>query len=187
MALPEIPFGRIRPTPRYDDVTFEEAFDRTREGWIVQIERQGVPIRDVLSGGLRITRFRQSSRLQMVINIMSVFAESKENWTRRVERYERMERNFAKSLFIVLVYVKRNIDWSVGGTPPIDRNSYETLKNCYDYEPFKNCWSRRKNRGARGYMDTIKFYYDTVNLDRQEKMHHQILRNDRLMYTEELD
>ena len=186
MALREIPFGRIRHSPRYLDLTLEEAFDRAREAWIVQYERHGVPIRDILAGRLRLTRFRQSGQLQLVITIMSVFIEAKENSTHRGDHYEKMEKSFARNLFNVLVSVKRDIDWSVGRNPPIDRDSCETLKKCYDFEPFRNYWSRRKKRRARGYMDTIKFYYDTVNLDRQEEMRHQILRNDELMYTEDL-
>ena len=89
-------------------------------------------------------------------------------------------------MFNVLVSVKRNIDWNVGAKPPIDREHYELLKKCYDYEPFKKYWSRRKKRRADGYLNTIKFYYDTVNLDQREEMLHQIIREDELMYTEDL-
>ena len=134
MALREIPFGRIRPTPRYLDLMFEEAFDRTREDWIVEYERHGVPIRDILMGRMRLARFRRCGQIQLAINIMGAFSWAKENWTSRPQHFERMEENFARNLFNILVYVNRNIDWSVGGRPPIDRDSYETLKDCCDYE-----------------------------------------------------
>ena len=97
-----------------------------------------------------------------------------------------MEEDFAGNLFNILVSPKRNIDWSVGGRAPIDRDSYEVLNKCYDFELFKKHWSRRKKRRAEGYVNAIKLYYDTVNLDRQEEMQQEIMRNDTLMYTEEL-
>ena len=83
MALREIPFGRIRPTPKYLDLTFENSLDRTRDAWIVDYERRGVAIRDILTGRMRITRFRRCGQLQLAITIMSVFIDMKENWTRR--------------------------------------------------------------------------------------------------------
>ena len=185
MALREIPFGRIRPTPRYLDVTFENSLDRTRDDWIVEYERHGVPIRDILTGRMRITRFRRCGQLQTAITIMTVFIDMKENWTRRAEGFKKMEENFATNLFNILVYVKRNIDWRVGGRPPIDRDHYELLKQCCAYEPFKTYWSSRKKRRAVVYLNIICFYFDTVNLELQEEMHHHILMDDVLEYSEE--
>ena len=96
-----------------------------------------------------------------------------------------MEENFAANLFNILVYVKRNIDWRVGGRPPIDREHYELLKECCAYEPFRNYWSSRKKRRSNVYLNTIEFYYDTVNQEGQEEMLHQIIRDDILRYSEE--
>ena len=101
----------------------------------------------------------------MVITIMSVFIDMKENWTRRPQQFQRMEENFSMNLFDILVYVKQNIDWRVGGRPLIDRDHYELLKQCCTYEPFNNYWSSRKKGRAIGYLNTISFYYDTVNLE----------------------
>ena len=186
MALQEIPFGRTTPTPRYLDLTFENSLDRTREDWIVEYERHGVPIRDILTGRMRLTRFRRCGHLYLAITIMRVFIDMKENWTRRPQRFSKMEENFAMNLFNILVYVKRNIDWRVGGRPPIDRKHYELLKQCCAYEPFRNYCSSRKKRQAIGYLNTIEFYYNTVNLDQQEEMQHQIIRDDILRYSEDL-
>ena len=186
MALCKIPFGRIRPSPRYLDLTYENSIDRTREPWILNHKRHGVPIRDILVGQTRLTRFHQSSQLQMIIAVMHVFIDMKENCTRRKERYEKMEENFSRNLFNMLVSVKRNMDWSVGGKPPIGRDTYESLKECYEFEAFGKYWSRRKKKRARGYINTIQFYYDMVNQDQQKEMHHQIDRNDELNYTKDL-
>ena len=80
--------------------------------------------------------------------------------------------------------VKRNIDWSVGGKPLIDRDVYELLMKCYDFEPFQKHWSRRKKMRAVGYMNTINFYFETVSRESQAQMRHQIDRDDGLIYTE---
>ena len=108
------------------------------------------------------------------------FIEGRENWTREAEDYLDSEKNFAKSLFTLLCYVKRNIDWSVGGKPPIDRDAYEALMQCYDFELFQKHWSRGKKRRAFGYRNTIKFYYENVNLDSQAQMLHRLQRENGL-------
>ena len=121
--------------------------------------------------------------MDLNISMIRNFIDSRENWTKEAEDYVESERNFAKTLFSILCCVKRNIDWSVGGKPPIDRDAYETLMQCYDFERFPRHWSRRKRIRAVGYRNTIKFYYDTVNLDSQAQMLHQIQREDELSYT----
>ena len=86
----------------------------------------------------------------------------------------------------VLVCVKRNLDWSPGGKPPIDRNTYEVLVRCYEFEHFRKHWSQRKKMRAVGYKNTISFYYDTLNQEGQAEIRHQTDRNDELIYTERL-
>ena len=182
-VLREIPFGGRFHRPRYPDMTFEEAMDATNDPLILENEREGSPIRDIVIGRVHVIQFTRSSQLDLNINMIRNFIESRENWTRDVEDYLESEKNFAKSLFTVLCYVKRNIDWSVGGKPPIDRDSYNALMECYDFEPFQKHWSRGKKRRAVGYANTIKFYYDRVNLDSQAQMLHQIQRENELIYT----
>ena len=178
----EIPFGGRFHRHRYPDFTFEEAMDRTSDPLILIHEREGSPIRDIAIGRVHVTQFRQSSQLDLVISLIRNFMENRENWTREADDYKDSEKNFAKSLFTVLCYVKRNIDWSVGGKPPIDRDAYETLMKC-DFEPFQKYWNRGKKMRAVGYANTIKFYYDTVNLDNQAQMLHRLQRENDLIYT----
>ena len=116
--------------------------DRTSDPLVLLHEREGSPIRDIAVGRVYVTQFRQSSQL---------------------------EKNFAKSLFTVLCYVKRNIDWSVGGKPPVDRDAYDALMQCCDFEPFQKYWSRGKKMRAVGYKNT-------VNLDSQAQMLHRLQR-----------
>ena len=159
-ALRELPYSWFR-MPRYHDLTFEEAMDRTNDPLILHRERRGFPMRDMVTGRVNVSRFYQSSQLEVLINLIQTFMNGRENWTWGKEKYMEMEKNFAMDLFNVLCCVKRNIDWSVGGKPPIDRDAYELLMECYDFEPFQKYWSRRKRMRAIGYKNTIKFYYET--------------------------
>ena len=171
--------------PRYPYLSFEEAMDKTNDPLIQHHERRGFPMRDMLTGRVNVGRFYQSSQLEVLTNVIHTFTSGRENWTRGKERYEEMEKNIAKNLFNVLCCVKRNIDWSVLGKPPIDRDVYELLMKCYEFEPFQKHWSWRKIR-AHGYKNTISFYYQTVNQDSQAEMRHQIDRDDRLIYTKRI-
>ena len=101
--------------------------------------------------------FYQSSQLEVLTNVIHTFTFGRKNWTRGKDRSVEMEKNFAKDLFNVLCCVKCNIDWSVGGKPPIDRVVYELLMKCYDFEPFQKHWSRRKTMRAVGCMKTSSF------------------------------
>ena len=179
-VLREIPFSGRFHRPRRPDFTFEEAMDRSNDSLILWHEQRGSPIRDIVTGRVHVVQYTQSSQLDLNIARIRNFVNHRENWTRESEDYTESEGNFAKSLFTVLCYVKRNIDWREGGKPPIDRDAYEALIECYDFEPFRKYWSRRKKMRALGYMNTIKLYYDTVNTDRQEEMLHQIQRNNNL-------
>ena len=179
----EIPHGGRFHRHRYPDMTFEEAMDLTNDPLILMSEREGSPIRDIAIGRVHVVQFNRSSQLDLIISMIRNFIEGRENWTREKDDYLDSEKNFAKSLFTILCYVKRNIDWSVGGKPPIDRDAYNALMQCYDFEPFHKHWSRGKKRRAFGYRNTIKFYYDTVNVDSQAQMRHQLLRENGLIYT----
>ena len=183
-VLREIPFGGRFHRPRVRDFTFEEAMDRTRDPLILWHEQRGSPIRDIVVGRVHVVQYNQSSQLDLNISMIRNFVDHRENWTREKEDYVESERNFAKSLFTLLCYVKRNIDWREGGKPPIDRCAYEALMECYNFEPFRRHWSRRKKLRAIGYVNTIKLYFDTVNTDRQEEMLHQLQReNDLTIFT----
>ena len=182
-VLREIPHGGRFLRPRYPDMTFEEAMDVTNDPLVLVSEREGSPIRDIAIGRVHVVQFSRSSQLDLIISMISNFIENCENWTREAEDYLDSEKNFAKSLFTILCYVKRNIDWRVGAKPPIDRDAYETLMRCCDFEPFRKHWSRGKRMRVVGYRNTIKFYYETVNLDSQAQMLHQIQRENDLIYT----
>ena len=97
--------------------------DLTNDPLILMSEREGSPIRDIAIGRVHVVQFNRSSQLDLIISMIRNFIEGRENWTREKDDYLDSEKNFAKSLFTILCYVKRNIDWSVGGKPPIDRDS----------------------------------------------------------------
>ena len=182
MALRELPFGRFR-MPRYPDLTYKNAVNRMDEPWVRHNEPNGVPFHNVLTGHVSVNHFCQSSQLQVVINQIYVFFEhERENWTQGKARFVKME-NFSKNFFNTLASMKRNLDWRPIGKPPIDRETYDRLMLCYEFEPFNKHWSGSKKRRAKGYKDTIKFYYDTFNQECQAEIRHQIDRDDTLMNT----
>ena len=183
MALRELPFGRFR-MPRRHEVTHEEATDAMNDSWVLNYEREGVAIRDVLAGRIRVSGFALSSQLHMVIDlIFTFFDKERENWTRWKHRYARMEKNFARTLFNVICAVKLNTDFSVGAKPPIDRVSYYKLMTCWGFEPFQDHLSERKKRTVLRHLRTIMFYFETLNPDGQAEMTHQIVREDELKYS----
>ena len=80
MALHEIPFGRFRIMPLVRVYTHEEASDRLNNRWILDYEREGVRIPDILAGRVRVTGFSTSSQLHMIINlIFTFFDKEREN------------------------------------------------------------------------------------------------------------
>ena len=82
MALREIPFGRYRIMPLVRVYTHEEASDRRNDRWILEYERDGVRIRDILAGRVRVTGLSTSSHLHMVIDLIyTFFDQERENWT----------------------------------------------------------------------------------------------------------
>ena len=182
-VLREIPHDGRFHRPRYPDLTFEEAMDRTSDPLILINEREGSPIRDIAIGRVHVVQFSRSSQLDLNISMIRNFVENRENWTREADDYVDSEKNFAKSLLTILCYVKRNIDWSVGGKPPINRDAYEALMQCYDFEPFRKYWSRGTRMRAVGYRNTVKFYYENVNFDSQAQMLHRLQRENGLIYT----
>ena len=186
-VLREIPFGGRFHRPRLPEMTFEEAMDASTDPLILQHEREGSPIRDITIGRVHVVQYTRSSQLSLAVSLIENFIDARENWTRDKEDYLESEKNFAKSYFTLLCYVKRNIDWCVGGKPPVDRDTYDGLLRCYNFEPFRKHWSERKKRRAIGYLNTIVFYYGKVNLDKQEEMEHQIQRNNELTFTGVVD
>ena len=178
MALREIPSGL---SPRVRVYTREEALDRRNDRWILEYERDGVRIRDILAGRVRVTGLSTSSHLHMMIELIyTFFDKERENWTWFKHRYARMERNMAMNLYNVICAVKLNIDLREGAKPPIDRHSFYKLMLCWEFEPFYQHLSDSKQRRARRHLGVIQFYYDTLNTDGQAEMLHQIEREDQL-------
>ena len=56
-ALRELPHGGRFHMPRYSDLSFEEAMDRTNDPLIKHHERRGFPMRDMVTGRVNIGRF----------------------------------------------------------------------------------------------------------------------------------
>ena len=137
-------------------------------------EENNIPLRGILAGHVTVRHFGASTQLHIVIGQMHHFCElHRENWTRSKRRYLKVEKRFARSLWNVLYAVKINVTNRHVTKPPIDRNSFEKLVICYDFEPFHKYWSRERKLTAERYMKTIKFYYQ-CHYASQEEMWTQI-------------
>jgi len=81
MALREI--GLQNHVLRKPDTTYEEAIDRMDETWTRLYESMNFPIRDLLAGRRWLTRFKDSSQLEVMLHqILFFMDEQRENWTR---------------------------------------------------------------------------------------------------------
>jgi hypothetical protein len=110
--------------------------------WIDELERNNVPIRDLLTGRAWCSKFKDSSQLEIVIHqIILLMDQERENWTRSKRRYLRREQVFARNLFNVILTIRRNLIKNLGVKPPIDRDSFLRLMICYDFEPFYVYWT----------------------------------------------
>ena len=77
--------------PRRPEVTHEEATDLMDDAWVLNYEREGVAIRNVLEGRIRVSGFETSNQLHMIIDlIFTFFDKERENWTRWKYKYTRL-------------------------------------------------------------------------------------------------
>jgi len=137
-------------------------------------EENNVPLRGILAGHVVVRYFGASTQLQIMIGQMHHFCKLHwENWTHSKKRYLRVERRFARSLWNVLYAVKINVTNCHVTKPPIDRDTFNKLDLCYDFEPIHQYWSHRRKLTAEQYMNAIKFYYQ-VHHASQEEMWAQI-------------
>ena len=172
----------LQGEPKVNDVTIEEAFDSLDRPWVQEFERNNIPIRDVLTGRVWISKFSESSQLEIIIHQMHLFMDiERENWTRGKQRYLRREKYFAKNLFNVIVTVQRNLVKNLGVKPPIDRENYLKLRLCYDFDPFTSYWTEKQRRQARRAIWNIKLYYEQYNKFEQDVMRKMIDADDKLI------
>ena len=167
--------------PRKPDTTYEEAIDRMNEAWTRFHGSMDFPIRDFLTGRRWLTRFKDSSQLELMIRqILFFMDEHSENWTRIQSRCWRIEKCFSRALFNAILTIRRNLVWDVKVKPPVDRITYHRLMLCYGFEPFQSTWTKRQKKTARRYVLTIDFYYSTFNHCNQVTMRAMIDAEDKL-------
>ena len=104
----------------------------------------------------------------------------RENWVRWKRQYCRVERNFAKNLYIALISIKMNIIWERGFKLPVDRATFDKLMLCYGFIPFHNHWNWRQKSTSPRHINLIKFHYEWFNQEGQEEMHQMIDLDDSL-------
>ena len=78
-VLREIPFGGRFHRPCYREMSFEEAMDRTNEPLILEYERGGSPIRDIIVGRVHVLQYSRSSQLDLNISMIRNFIDNRES------------------------------------------------------------------------------------------------------------
>jgi len=175
MALRELRNNVVHVPREEDPGPMDERILNWEDPEFVQVEEENnIPLRGILAGHVTVRYFSASTQLQIVIGQMHHFCEvHRENWTRSKKRCLKVENRFAKSLWNVLYAVKINVMNRHKTKPLTDRNAFNKLVVCYDFEPFHKYWSRRRKTTAEQYMNIIKFYYG-VHHASQEEMWRQI-------------
>ena len=167
--------------PRWRATTLEGAIDSIRESWVATYENNYINIRDILAGRIWIERLGACSQLEIIINQMYHFFDvERENWVRWKRQYCRIERNFAKNFYIVLISIKMNIIWERGFKPPVDRATFDKLMLCYGFILFHNHWNRRQESISQRHINLIKVCYEWFNQEGQEEMRQMIDLDDSL-------
>jgi len=167
--------------PRKPDTTYEEAIDRMDEAWTRFYESMNFPIRDLLAGRRWLTRFTNSSQLEVMLHQVLFFMdEQRENWTRSQHRYRSVEKCFGRTLFNAIWAIRKNVVWDVKVKPPVDRITFHRMMLCYNFEPFQSTWTRRQRNTMKRYVNVINFYYSVFNKCDQNTMRSMIDAKDRL-------
>ena len=180
MALREIGLQNVRL--KRHPITFEEAIDSLDSDFMRMYDLMQVPIREVLTGSAWVNCFSDCSQLEIMIHQIEVFLDQeRENWVRSKHRYQRIERQFARTLMVAIRTIRKNIVWNVTIKPPVDRETYLRLMVCYGFEPFHYHWTLRQKNTLRRKMSVIRFYYEHFNRSTQEDMRRMIDANDKLL------
>ena len=178
-VLREIGLQNMRS--RQQPTTFEEAIDSIDSDIMRMYDLMRVPIREVLTGRAWVSRFSDSSQLEVMIHQIEVFLDQeRENWVRSKHRYRRIEKQFARTLMVAIRTIRKNLIWNVTIKPPVDRETYLRLIVCYGFEPFHYHWTLRQKNSMRRKMSVIKFCYEHLNRSTQEDMRRMIDANDSL-------
>ena len=179
-VLREIGEQNVRGKVPY--ATMEEATRTLDDPVINGLENDGLPLRDLLSGRVWVTRYGDSSHLEVIIHQIYFFIEEqRENWTRNKRRYKRTERRFGRSLLSAIRDIHKNLVWDLAVKPPADRTTFLRLMVCCSFDPIFSQWTVQQMRTAKNRLDAIRRYYDVFNQQSQDEMREKLDAQDRLL------
>ena len=176
-VLREIGLQNVRT--RRHVTTFEEAVDSMDDDFMTMYELTGILIREVLAGRAWVREFSDSSQLEVMIELF--FDQERENWARSEHRYERIEKQFARTLMVAIRTIRKNLFWSLLVKTPVDRITYLRLMVCYGFKPFHTHWTPKQRRSLRRKMNVIRYYYEHFNQASQEDLRRVLDVNDKLL------
>ena len=146
--------------PLEEPRTEQDLVDDNEDPNVDHLERTGFPIRDLLTGRKRMQRFRTFDGLSIMTRQIHYFVESgRENWTYDKAEYVRAEKNFALSVYKIVLTAEKNCIIRLGVYPPMEREDFRRLEYCFDFEPFRKHLTKRQVKDMANSMENMREYY----------------------------
>ena len=141
--------------------TAQDIVDASQDPLIDELERQGYPVRDVLAGRKRLNRIKTFDCLSTMTRQIHSFVEgNRENWADTKEGYQRVEKNFAKTVFKLVMTAEANCVFRLGVYPPMTQEDFSRLEFCFDFEPFGKHLAKGQVKEMERAMDNMKEYFE---------------------------
>ena len=141
--------------------TAQDIVDASDDPLMDELERQGYPVRDVLAGRKRLARIKTFDCLSTMTRQIHSFVEgNRENWADSKEGYQRVEKNFAKTVYKLALTAEANCAARLGVYPPMTHEDFSRLEFCVDFEPFTKHLTKGQVKKMERAMDNLKEYYE---------------------------
>ena len=141
--------------------TIRDIVDASEDDISHILERQGFPVRDVLAGRKRLSRIKTFDCLSLLTRQIHSFVEgNRENWADDRDKYLRVEKNFAKTVYKLVSTAEANCVLRLGVYPPMTQEDFSRLEFCVDFEPFRKHLRKGQVKEMERAMDNMMDYYE---------------------------
>ena len=146
--------------PLEEQRTIQEMIDENPNPELEEAERRGFPIRDVIAGRKRVSRLKTFEALSIMVNqIYGFVEEGRENWADSKEKYLQAEKNFALTLYRLIVTAEKNCLFSLGVFPPMTHADFNRLVYCFEFAPFYQYLDKRQQKDMINCMENMGEYF----------------------------
>ena len=141
--------------------TAQDIVDASEDAFVLSLESQGFPVRDVLAGRKRLSRLKTFDSLSVMTRQIHSFVEgNRENWSDSKAGYEQVEKNFAKTVYKLVITAEANCVLRLGVYPPMTREDFSRLEFCYDFKPFRQHLTKGQVKQTKASMANMQDYYE---------------------------